>query len=200
MPMLRAMGVDVKVAQKLLRQANVRTTLHIYTRAVCAHQREASIKVVEMMLPGAPKWHQHPRRRRHPRKLLVLVDLVGIEPMTSSMPCWTLIASYIQRGTYEPAKPALWRYLRQKYDKVFWQRATRLIVWDQPEFLFTHQAKSHFFEAEKWSIGNSKLASNGNDGLVPGLLAASGCEMKIPLSQRRVLTVRSEDMVRTLDQ
>ena len=29
---------------------------------------------------------------------------------------------------------------------------------------------------------NSKLASNGNDGLAPGLLAASGCEVKSPLS------------------
>ena len=45
-----------------------------------------------------------------------------------------------------------------------------------------------------------KLASNGNNSLTPGLLAASGCEVKSPLSQRRVLAVRSEDMVRTLDQ
>src|ERR1700748_2295257 len=38
-----------------------------------------------------------------------------------------------------------------------------------------------------------KLASNGNDSFTPGLLAASGCEMKSPLSQRRILTSRSED-------
>jgi integrase len=57
---LRAMGVDVKVAQELLRHANVRTTLDIYTRAVSAQKREANAKVVEMMLPGAPKMLQHP--------------------------------------------------------------------------------------------------------------------------------------------
>ena len=47
-----------------------------------------------MMLPGAPKVLQHPRRswRRSASagKYLVLkgllVDLIGIEPMTSSMP------------------------------------------------------------------------------------------------------------------
>ncbi len=47
---------------------------------------------------------------------------------------------------------------------------------------------------------NGKLASNGDDSLVPGLLTASGCEVKSPLSKRRVLTVRPENMVRTLDQ
>ncbi len=57
---LRAMGVDVKVAQELLRHANVRTTLDIYTRAVSQQKRDANAKVVEMMLPGAPKKLQHP--------------------------------------------------------------------------------------------------------------------------------------------
>jgi integrase len=57
---LRAMGVDVKVAQELLRHANVRTTLDIYTRAVSQQKRDANAKVVEMMLPGAPKMLQHP--------------------------------------------------------------------------------------------------------------------------------------------
>jgi integrase len=59
---LWAMGVDVKLAQELLRHANVRTTLDIYTRAVSPQKREANTKVVEMMLPGAPKMLQHPRR------------------------------------------------------------------------------------------------------------------------------------------
>jgi integrase len=52
---LRAMGVDVKVAQELLRHANVRTTLDIYTRAVSQQKRDANAQVVEMMLPGAQK-------------------------------------------------------------------------------------------------------------------------------------------------
>ena len=57
---LRAMGVDVKVAQELLRHANVRTTLDIYTRAVSQQKRDANARVVEMMLPGAQKKLQHP--------------------------------------------------------------------------------------------------------------------------------------------
>ena len=57
---LRAIGVDVKVAQELLRHANVRTTLDIYTQAVSQQKRDANAKVVEMMLPGAPKMLRHP--------------------------------------------------------------------------------------------------------------------------------------------
>jgi hypothetical protein len=45
-----------------------------------------------------------------------------------------------------------------------------------------------------------KLASNGNDSLASGLLTASASKVKSPLSKRRILTVRSENMVRTLDQ
>jgi len=47
---LRAMGVDVKTAQELLRHANSRITLDVYTRAVSAQKREASGRVVEMLL------------------------------------------------------------------------------------------------------------------------------------------------------
>jgi site-specific recombinase XerD len=39
---LRSMGVDVKVAQELLRHANSRITLDLYTRAVSTDKREAS--------------------------------------------------------------------------------------------------------------------------------------------------------------
>jgi len=68
------------------RMARFRTTLDIYTRVVSQQKREANAKVVEMMLPGTPKMLQHPRWRQQPCKLLILVDLVGIEPTTSSMP------------------------------------------------------------------------------------------------------------------
>jgi integrase len=47
---LRAMGVDIKIAQELLRHANSRITLDIYTRAVSAQKREASGRVLEMLL------------------------------------------------------------------------------------------------------------------------------------------------------
>ena len=57
---LRAMGVDVKVAQELLRHANSRTTLDIYTRAVSQQKREANTKLVEMLVPMGMKMLQHP--------------------------------------------------------------------------------------------------------------------------------------------
>jgi len=48
---LRALGIDIKVAQELLRHASCRTTLDVYTRAVSHQKRDANAKVVEMMLP-----------------------------------------------------------------------------------------------------------------------------------------------------
>lgn len=57
---LRAMGVDVKVAQELLRHANSRTTLDIYTRAVSQQKRDANSRLVEMLLPTGMKTLQHP--------------------------------------------------------------------------------------------------------------------------------------------
>jgi hypothetical protein len=92
---LRAIGTDIKVAQDLLRHANNRTTLDIYTHAVSQQKRGASTKVVESpLLPRAGikgsalsplkkegvwvwKWFV---------LMELLVDLIGIEPMTSSMP------------------------------------------------------------------------------------------------------------------
>src|ERR1035437_8842116 len=68
---LRAMGVDIKVAQELLRHANSRTTLDIYTRAVSAQKRDANTKVVQMMLPAGKKKPQHlsaPTRTLRSRK------------------------------------------------------------------------------------------------------------------------------------
>jgi site-specific recombinase XerD len=47
---LRSMGVDVKVAQELLRHANSRITLDLYTRAVSADKREASGKQFDMLM------------------------------------------------------------------------------------------------------------------------------------------------------
>jgi len=47
---LRSLGVDVKVAQELLRHANSRTTLDLYTQAVSADKRVASQRQIEMLL------------------------------------------------------------------------------------------------------------------------------------------------------
>jgi integrase len=94
---LRSLGVDIKVAQELMRHASCRTTLDVYTRAVDQQKRDASLKVVELMLPLEVKKLQHPsapserpnekrRYRKFKSRKELLVDLIGIEPMTSSMP------------------------------------------------------------------------------------------------------------------
>jgi integrase len=55
---LRSLGVDVKVAQELLRHANSRTTLDLYTHAVSAQKHEATGRIVDLLLesqhPSAP--------------------------------------------------------------------------------------------------------------------------------------------------
>jgi integrase len=48
--MLRELGVDLKVQQELLRHADIRTTMNVYTQAVSAQKRAAHSKVVRMVL------------------------------------------------------------------------------------------------------------------------------------------------------
>jgi integrase len=50
--LLHALGVDLKVQQELLRHADVRTTMNIYTQAVPKALREANSKVVRLVLPA----------------------------------------------------------------------------------------------------------------------------------------------------
>jgi integrase len=59
---LRSLGVDVKVAQELLRHANSKITLDLYTQAVSSQKREANDRLVELLLPsgGRSKNPQHP--------------------------------------------------------------------------------------------------------------------------------------------
>jgi integrase len=49
---LRSLGVDVKIAQELLRHANSRITMDLYTQAVSAEKRSASGRQVDMLLAG----------------------------------------------------------------------------------------------------------------------------------------------------
>ncbi len=49
---LRALGVDVKTAQELLRHANAKITLDLYTQAVSSQKREASTLIGNMMISG----------------------------------------------------------------------------------------------------------------------------------------------------
>jgi hypothetical protein len=52
--------VDIKVAQELMRHSSCRTTLDVYTRAVDQQKREASLKIIELMLPLDMEKFQHP--------------------------------------------------------------------------------------------------------------------------------------------
>jgi hypothetical protein len=47
--------VDIKVAQGLLRHANSRTTLDIYTQAVSQQKRDANTQMIEMLQPASKK-------------------------------------------------------------------------------------------------------------------------------------------------
>lgn len=60
--LLKANGEDVKTVQELLRHANSRITLEVYTQAVTSHKRAAQSKVVRMMVPnlGGTKDESHP--------------------------------------------------------------------------------------------------------------------------------------------
>ena len=50
--LLKANGEDVKTVQELLRHANSRITLGVYTQAVTSNKRAAQSKVVKMMVPN----------------------------------------------------------------------------------------------------------------------------------------------------
>jgi integrase len=50
--LLKANGEDVKTVQELLRHANSRITLDVYTQAVSTNKRAAQSKVVKMMVPN----------------------------------------------------------------------------------------------------------------------------------------------------
>jgi integrase len=52
--LLRQLGVDVKVQQELLRHADIRTTLNVYTQGVAEDLRAANSKVVRLVLPSKP--------------------------------------------------------------------------------------------------------------------------------------------------
>ncbi len=55
--------MNLKTAQELLRAANSRITLDIYTRAFSATKREANNRVMEMVIEAGETKLQHPRHR-----------------------------------------------------------------------------------------------------------------------------------------
>jgi integrase len=64
--LLKANGEDVKTVQELLRHANSRITLEVYTQATTSNKRAAQSKVVRMMVPnlGETKGETHPQLGR----------------------------------------------------------------------------------------------------------------------------------------
>jgi integrase len=53
--LLNEHGTDMKVQQELLRHADIRTTMNIYTQAVPERLRQANSKIVGILLPtGTP--------------------------------------------------------------------------------------------------------------------------------------------------
>ncbi|MFI5110142.1 MAG: tyrosine-type recombinase/integrase [Terriglobales bacterium] len=53
---LRQLGIDLKVQEELLRHADIRTTMNIYTQAVSAEKRSAHSKVVRMVASQDLNW------------------------------------------------------------------------------------------------------------------------------------------------
>lgn len=46
-------GEDIKVQQELMRHADIRTTMNVYTQAIPEQKREAQRKILRMVLPVA---------------------------------------------------------------------------------------------------------------------------------------------------
>lgn len=58
---LRSLGVDVKIAQELLRHANSRTTMDVYTRAVSEDKRSASCTLICFSVGRRKEFAIHPK-------------------------------------------------------------------------------------------------------------------------------------------
>jgi len=50
--LLRDNGEDIKVQQELMRHADIRTTMNLYTQAIFEQKRQAQGRIVEMALPA----------------------------------------------------------------------------------------------------------------------------------------------------
>jgi hypothetical protein len=135
---LRSLGVDIKVAQELMRHSSCRTTLDIYTRAVDHQKREASLKVVELMLPLDLEKFQHPSapsetketpnhrlQRTHCRRFIGGPDRDRTGDLFHAIPR----SNYRRQRAYKPdesAKPAQWAVFATKMRQTFTKRSTGL--------------------------------------------------------------------------
>jgi hypothetical protein len=60
--------VDLKTAQELLRHANSRITLEVYTHAISATKREANNRVMQMVLEAGKEQLSAPSKGAKPKK------------------------------------------------------------------------------------------------------------------------------------
>ena len=85
---LRAAGVDLNTAQELLRHANSRITLDVYTRAISATKREANDRVMKMVLEAgnkkilsapssAPSRSENPNKKKGTKTFSTLSSTLG---------------------------------------------------------------------------------------------------------------------------
>jgi len=72
--MLIANGENVKVVQELMRHANSRTTLEVYSQARIGAKREAQQRIVQMILPDEEMTSKIRLQRSGPDECLGFVD------------------------------------------------------------------------------------------------------------------------------
>jgi hypothetical protein len=83
---LRAAGANLKTAQELLRHANSRITLDIYTRAISETKRDANSKVMEMVIEAGKARISAPSPAPSQKEPLLLES--------SKKRCWNLSAPF----------------------------------------------------------------------------------------------------------
>jgi hypothetical protein len=97
--LLAEIGIDVRLVQELMRHARLTTTMEVYTRAGDGEQRIAQSSAVDVLFNRNAQTEADIEHAMFRRTLYLLpnfalssnwlnglVDLVGIEPTTSSMP------------------------------------------------------------------------------------------------------------------
>ena len=106
--LLKANGEDVKTVQELLRHANSRITLDVYTQAVNSNKRAAQSKVVRMMVPNVGQREVETDTLLVPRRALMDPNRTQISLVTLG-PIRSLSALECMAGTtgLEPATSAV---------------------------------------------------------------------------------------------
>ena len=80
-------GADPKAVQGQMRHSRIGPTMDIYAQIVAASQRRAVAKLSEMLAGNVSNWDEMGRKGRSedPQVIENMVELVGIEPTTSSL-------------------------------------------------------------------------------------------------------------------